>query len=72
MKIKLADANLDTQTLKYIEYLTQKEGQSALDEYLKWAGWYECHVGRSIIRKQSKAGVILARAAKRAETWRLV
>lgn len=70
--MKLKDANLDKQTLKYMEYLTQKKGQSALDEYLKWVGWYECQVGRSTVRKQPPVAKMLELAAKRAETWRLV
>lgn len=69
--IKLADANLDARTLKYIELITQEEGQVALDKYLKWTGWYEVGLGTNALRKQTPIAHRLFRAAMLASTVRM-
>lgn len=77
--MKLSEAKLDAKTLKYIEYIAQAKGQKALDKYLKWTGWYEVGHGmnskgalKTPMRRQKSVESRLAKAARRAETWRLL
>jgi hypothetical protein len=67
--IKLKDANLDSKTKKYIEYLARDmdnpknnlKGQKALDKYLCYTGWYE-YSGPNLYSKQRSIEARLARA----------
>lgn len=72
--MKLKDANLDSNTLKYIEYIAEAKGQKALDKYLKWVGREEVLVGRGrkITFRQPPVEQRLALAIHRAKTWRLI
>lgn len=67
---KLEDVGLDARTLKYIEYLTEEQGQKALDKYLKWTGWYEVGKGSEAERRQTSVPHRLFRAAVLAPTVR--
>lgn len=69
--IKLADANIDARTLKYIELVTEEKGQKALDKYLKWTGWYDVGLGTNTQRKQTPIEHRLFRAAMLAPTVRM-
>jgi hypothetical protein len=41
-RVKLKDARLNDRTITYLKNLTQKpDPQDALDQYMKWTGWYE-------------------------------
>lgn len=72
--MKLSDANLDSKTLEYIEYIAEAKGQKALDKYLKWVGREEMYVGRNrrLVYKQPPVEERLALAIHRAKTWRLL
>lgn len=41
--MKIKDSGLTQNEIKYLQYITEQNNpQHALDQWLKYAGWYEC------------------------------
>lgn len=41
--MKIKDSGLTPQEIRYLKYITENpNAQQALDQWMKYAGWYEC------------------------------
>ena len=59
--MKIKDSGLTQNEIKYLQYITEQTNpQQALDQWLKYAGWYEC----GLTSKQVSIDTRLKRAKK--------